>query len=120
MCFLFKDWGAFFFVMLYWLMNNRLLKLLYHRRAFRLTLAVVDDTVDYAVIIFQHHFRITERRIRQKVVQFQPTIPVHIMRCYDTVYFERHNITCGQAMTIEVLGALKISFSRAGVALPEL
>src|SRR5699024_2920749 len=51
----------------------------------RLLWAVIDDTVDHAVIIFHRHFRISQRIFRQETLHLGETNTVAVMTGYLTI-----------------------------------
>jgi len=76
-----------------------------HRRLF---CAIVDDTVDHAVIVLHGHLRIFQRIFRQESGDLGKTNTVTVMTGYLTVLLDRNDVTDTHRRTVKIRRLLQI------------
>ena len=87
------------------LTTSGLLFQLCHRRFF---CAIVDDTVDHAVIVLHGHLRIFQRIFRQESGDLGKTNTVTVMTGYLTVLLDRNDVTDTHRRTVKIRRLLQI------------
>ena len=70
--------------------------------------AIVDDTVNHAVIVLQHHFRIFQRVFWQESGDLGKTNTVTVMTGYLTVLSDRNDVADAHGGTVKVHGLFQI------------
>ena len=76
-----------------------------HRRLF---CAIVDDTVDHAVIVLHGHLRIFQRIFRQESGDLGKTNTVTVMTGYLTILLDRNDVTDTHRRTVKIRRFLQI------------
>ena len=76
-----------------------------HRRLF---CAIVDDTVDHAVIVLHGHLRIFQRIFRQESGDLGKTNTVTVMTGYLTILLDRNDVTDTHRRTVKIRRLLQI------------